>query len=258
MIRRTFESLGQLIDQVEATRPTTRSIFDVSFVGRGFRAWREVFVAARSAWPKGADEIRKLAAELEHLVPPPLCRKRKLKWDDSNGDEIDIDRLRDMNDRPWRSVTRQDSRGPRTVVLVVNVSALGAVNWTKLKWRGITAVALADILEKAGFAVEIHIARAATLYGELGTMAIDCCIKRASDPVVVDTLATAVSTWFFRTVLLQANELFGGKYGASSTIPIAGLYDELAGRDAKLVEVENVSDASAAADLMRRVLKEVA
>jgi hypothetical protein len=178
------------------------------FTGRQFDAWVDVQAATRSAWDEGLQVLADMLAQLTTAdLPKPVCRKRKLRWRDDDGDELDNDRLR-SGQQFWRSAYRQQVAGPQVVTILVDVAANCGVKYLDILWRGAAAVALTKILEDAGYRVELwSVLSDRELWNQRGTdyhNLTGVCLKRPSDPLDESTLITAVSGWFFRTVHFRA------------------------------------------------------
>ena len=185
------------------------------WLGRDLKTWDQVEVAARSAWDDGLAIVDRMLADLNDTeMPRPKSRKRRTRFSEDNGDELDYDRLRDGRDY-WRTSRRENTHGPSTITIVVNVGANCKTKAGDILWRGAAAIALATRLEEAGYRVEIWAGwRSDNLrstkqnpqckqdYDVTGVAAI--CLKRPDDPVDPSTLVAAVSGWFFRTVFFKA------------------------------------------------------
>ena len=187
--------------------------YSESFIGRYLSGWSQVETAARSAWESGLAIIDRMLTDLSDAeMPRPKSRKRRTRFSEDNGDELDYDRLRDGRDY-WRTSRRENTHGPSTITLVVNVGANCHVNHKDILWRGAAAIALATRLEEVGYRVEIWAGwrtegiRSSAPKGSqarwniIGVNAV--CLKRPDEPVDQSTLVAAVSGWFFRTVFFR-------------------------------------------------------
>lgn len=104
-------------------------------------------------WPEGAGEVRKLAARLR--VHDPLNVRRRPAWR-SEGNDLNIDRaLRGDWDIAWRGV----ERAPGLDTNVLRIIVAGAYDCDVLpeqgRWNGVAALALTDVLEQAGWNIEL-------------------------------------------------------------------------------------------------------
>lgn len=203
---------------IPASRCASHFIPMKKWLGRDLKTWAQVEAASRSAWDEGLAVIDRMLADLADAeMPRPKSRRRRTRFSQDNGDELDYDRLRDGRDY-WRTSRRENTHGPSTITIVANVGANANVNHEDILWRGAAAIALATRLEEAGYRVEIWAGwRSAHLrstkrnpkrkrdYDVTGVAAI--CLKRPDDPVDPSTLVAAVSGWFFRTVFFKATSV---------------------------------------------------
>lgn len=184
-----------------------------------------------------ADELREMCAEkwsdsivmFEGLreevagitIPPPKSKKKKKEYSDQEGEEIDIDKFTQGEENFWIRSGRESIKGPQEVVLVIEASIPGNVEIKAGMWRGVAGVVLADILEEHGYTVEMQLIDYCTrpydsdsyknLSPELVTelqgirfFANELVIKKSGDPLNIATLMNTLSTWYFRTVMLQS------------------------------------------------------
>jgi len=215
------ETRYRIFDDTEDLIATVQSIPDDSsrlepihivdrehWIGRDFHDWEEVYAAARSPWPEGVEIVERMAEELADAdLPQPQNTRRKPRFSEDNGDEVDYDRLR--SGQPfWRTTQRANTRGPQVVTLVVDLNAAQKIAHHDILWRGAAVLAMTRILEDAGFRVEIwtiHCAQKCYSDGTGHCHAV--CLKRPGDPLNVGTLVSAVSGWFYRTVGFRAKAL---------------------------------------------------
>lgn len=155
-----------------------------------------------AAWPEGLAVIDGILRELRESKPElPMSRRRVRQWRPDDGDDICQDRLRAGQDF-WRATPRLKARGPNTITLLVGVSASSHRKAEDVFWRGAAAACLVDMLEDAGYRVEVWCT-------ELGSGAFVCGsnsflatrVKAAQDSIDIATLVNAISPWFFRTIL---------------------------------------------------------
>jgi hypothetical protein len=205
---RVFESVEDLIETVKSLPkdPSVRPLNRSEFIGRQFSTLAEVYQAARSAWPEGVEIIEGMVKELEDAdLPKPTSRKRKVRFSEDDGAELDNDRLR-SGQAFWRTTRRENSRGPQVVTIIIDVNANGDVAHRDIMWRGAAAIAMTKVLEEAGFRVELWTVHAAQkVYTGAGAGHFHAvCLKRPGDPLDIATFSAAVSGWFYRTVMWLA------------------------------------------------------
>lgn len=188
------------------------------FVGRTWESWDAVSRDCQTAWTAGADTVTELRDALDLAdLPRPVSRRRTLRWREDDGDELDRDRLY-AGAAPWRATVRECRSGPQFVQIVTDVCTPCNIDHDDILWRGAAAVALTDILESAGYRVELIAAQYVThAYDDNRRgLAAAVTLKRPGDPLDIATLAAAVSGWAYRSVWFaaypycQPNDINGG------------------------------------------------
>ena len=159
-------------------------------------------------WQKGAERVGAMVAELNEDLSNelPVAIKRERCWSDE-GDELDYDKLRNGDvESCWRTSKRR-KRAKLTPAVSILVNWGGGADKTseQLFWAGAAAVALADILENAGYRTAIIAALAARQGGwedkdaRYSLATVD--LKDFDEPARVDTLAgTLCHAGVFRTL----------------------------------------------------------
>lgn len=202
-----MDSANDLISRMD-TPPVCSSdecTLGEDFIGRKFKSIAEARDAARVLWAEGMAMLDEMRAELAKVtLPTPKSRKRRLKWDEANGDEVDNDRLRSGQDY-WRTSHREYTPGPATRVIIVQVGGTAMHDSRDLLWRGAAAIALAEALENAGYRVEIY---AITTGGHRYTNGVQhdmtaITLKEADEPLDPSTLINVTSGWFYRTIFFH-------------------------------------------------------
>lgn len=234
------------------------------FIGRTFSDWAEVYGAARTAWDEGLATLESMVQELGAVaMPKPKSRKRRPRFDEAAGDDIDYDRLRAGQDF-WRLTRRESSDAPATLTLFVQVSTSAHRDASTILWRGAAAIVLTKLLEDAGYRVELWaVEKTHGCYSARSNWPHQCtgvCLKRTGDPLDTSTLINAVSGWFFRTMFFRAKCLspyvVEGGLG-SPEVPTTGDLDQFS-TDARRHLVAEIWDRDAAIKLIRTKLAELA
>lgn len=255
----SFESVGAVIEAAKTTvlSPTDDCIGVPEWLGRNLNTWDEILYACQSPWAEGANVVKRLVEHLEVQLPVPKSRKRKSRWSEDHGDEVSYERLYEGNPY-WRQYVKEMTEGSGSVVIAVGVGASYKTPWEELRWKGIAAVALTDTLEKAGYRVELVGAYAGLCYKKNNApMSISFKVKETNAPVDVDSMATAVSTFFFRSTLIQLIKLIIGTRSGTLVMPITGWLDHLAGTDSNLIYVDDVSSEGQALEFVRKELEKL-
>ena len=178
------------------------------FVGRSFRTWGDLLDACRSAWGEGIDTIQQMIDEIKNeTMPKPKSRKRRGAWSSDEGEELDLDRLQ-LGKPYWRTTQRESASGAQEVTILVQVGGNCGTSSLDLLWQGAAAIAVSEILEDAGFQVQLlgasrtEDAWSAKVDGKTEDVHhVDVIeLKRAGDVIDRSSLANAVSGWHYRTI----------------------------------------------------------
>lgn len=237
----------------------SQSIGRAGFVGREFSNWQQVRRAMGELWPKGMTIYSEMMRELEsEHIPKPKSIRRSRRWSEDNGDEVSVDRLM-RGQTYWDQSYREARPGPMNITLVTDIATSGCVPHDEILWRGAAMVLLTELLEQAGYRVELW---TATWCKNAHRNGRGCCIatnyKRSGDPLDVSTLINGVSGWYYRTI-------FFGSYNISDSAPCNGLGDIQALNevikyitpDEKAIVVKNVWDRNNAVRFVRSQLREM-
>lgn len=163
------------------------------------RSYDRFLAACSRPWEKGIELVRRMVADLKkRKLPEPECIRRRPVFRPDRGDEVDNDRLRSGMDF-WRSTHRPTVRGPRVVTVMADASTSAAVPADQILWRGAAALALTDVLEKAGYRVDLWVyknCKQLYLNGSNGFLAVR--LKGPDKPFNLAALAAGASGWFYR------------------------------------------------------------
>lgn len=171
-----FRSFGSVLDfcRQPFTNPENEKLFNLEQNNGEFDDYtanphlregmtNEVWYGAKTAgeamnhaihgWPAGAERIRKMMDSID--APPPVNVKRKLTRGDQ-GDELDIHAVyRGGLDQAWSRRRRHQARGRMSVRLVVHLGGSKHMQSEPMFWRGAAAVKATELLEEAGYRVEL-------------------------------------------------------------------------------------------------------
>lgn len=146
-----------------------------------------------NGWPAGAAKARALAAELTALVPPPVDRRRRQVWSD-DGDTLDLDRAwAGQWETAYRTSKRTTAAGQPVVSIAATWGVSCSVSDEALYWNGAAALALADLLEDAGYRVELlAVAPGHTNSSKTHGCVTVVTIKGADEPLRPDAVAAVL------------------------------------------------------------------
>lgn len=206
---RTFDNIyGQVVvfdSATEAIQTCNGGTFQSNEdkLGRKLPTWAKVIEAVDQPWKEGLEAVQKFIDKLEEQPLPEIKRvTRRTRFDEDDGDEIDLDRMR-AGQPYWRVSRRETTVGPTEVTIVVSLAAEKTVSPTDILWRGAAAIAMADILERQGFSVAIWAVQCSCPYeaDQHQRLTVAVPLKAHGDRLDLSTLVNTVSGWFYRSVL---------------------------------------------------------
>ena len=254
--RYAIRHFSSVSDVLSVAAKSSGGVIDVnvSFVGRQFNSFDDVFNAVNELWIDGVEIVESMIEKIESTnITRPLSRRRKRAWSDTEGDDFDYNRFQTQSPY-WRSFKRGLRRGSSFELVTVDVGTTAYVNADDILWRGAAAIVLAKILEGSGRRCQIvTVNKTNDVYYNKSLLA-SVVIKDARDSVNMNELAIAVSGWFYRTIIflsrVTTNKSVGmvGGIGGSeppSTVEIK----ELVGYPS--FHIENVWSEESAINLVR-------
>lgn len=234
------------------------------FVGRRFSGWEDVLGTLYRPWPEGVQVVDRMLAALEGIeLPKPQDRKRRPRFSDDSGDELDFDRLRSGQDF-WRTSRREAATGPVAITVMSDLCTAGSVSAADILWRGAAGIALINILEAAGYLAEFwafdpctaNHENPDTLYRDWG-MFNAVRLKAAGDPVDIGTLATAISGWAYRTIWFRAISIGSQPYNIGGTRAAYPEEIELMSDDPKKIVVSDIWTLEAAVERIEKAIHDI-
>jgi hypothetical protein len=264
----TFDSVSDLLDtmrSLESKYPQIQRRMDwivrnhPDFIGRGIRTSTQGCDLVEQSWDEGLRIYDTIMNQLhdEH-IPPPKSLKRRGCWSEEDGSEINIDRLRE-GEPYWRSTKREHRPGPISITILSGISTSCGVDWKDIIYRGAATICLTELLETAGYRVELWSVRYATEAYINGWNNLSCvCLKYGSDPLDVGTLINATSGWAFRSVWVPAQWLADvaaeDGYGTPASFD---RYKHLITPDEQVIICENIWNHSAAVRWIRSEIEKL-
>ncbi len=215
------DDAGNIVKDADGQRvilrtETTHEVERASFNGRaGFKDFGDAAEAALTSWPEGIQIVEQMLEEIyrEDLPVPETTRRRRM-MSRKDGQMLDVERLR-AGKAFWRTNRRRRAVGPTHLTIITDVSANGGVSHRDIMWRGAAAIALMDVLERAGYRCEHWAAKRTDAIGrdihtnqtvnELQAVRTKC----QGEPLDVSGQVNVVSGWFMRTIFFGAKSLTG-------------------------------------------------
>jgi hypothetical protein len=140
-------------------------------------------------WPEGAQRALALAESFRDALPEPTQIKRRKVWSDQ-GDDLDRDRLMLGHvDQAWRRTTRTEQVATKVVRVAMPWAHGSKKKAHELFWSGAAAMALTDLLETAGYSVELLAVNAVTDRANVWMQSVVVTVKEAGDPLRPDAVA---------------------------------------------------------------------
>ncbi len=184
------------------------------FVGEDLQSWDAVQKRTERDWAEGMYTLNQFVERLRKMeIPEIKSHKRKVQFNDHEGDEVDYDRLY-SGQAFYRKSERESVEGSTIVTVVIDTTTPAHKDSTNILWRGAAAIALTEILEEKGYSVNLWVVNGTELYeGSSRPIMTACCLKRCSDPLDSSTLINTVAGWFYRTVTFTLLFTICGKQG---------------------------------------------
>lgn len=173
----------------------------------GLTNWKDLLAKCQTPNPEVDDTVREMIDGIEGSeIPEPQVVKRRPRYNEFGGDEICMDRLR--SGQPfWRGMTRSQSHGTQNKRIIIDVSTGANVPTGDVYWRGAAGLAVTEMLEKAGYQVEIWVvntSRNSYTNGQANCLAT--MVKGANDNLDIDSISTVISGWFYRSIWFRCWE----------------------------------------------------
>ena len=272
-----FDSVSEIVDFAKsqydsddvAQRGQVRrrcQLSDTVFLGRDLGEGIESAAGyANRNWSDGLETVESLAEKLtETINAKPKKVRRRHRYNDDDGDEVCLDRLR-AGQPFWSDMVKEISGGPQRVTIVTALSTSASVKAADIFWRGVTAIVLCDLLEAAGYRVKLVAVQSSGSVagygsgGGRGSLAI-LKLKDFADRVDRSTITNALSGWFYRSIFFCAIS------HSLRNLPMSGLgapLEILAAEmqhisdDQNLVLIENIWNEDAAMRFIKRAIEEI-
>lgn len=237
------------------------------FIGRKFTSLEDLHRQTWQPWHEGVQLVESMVDELESCdIVRPVSRLRVRRWSEDTGDEMDLCRLR--SGAPfWQESRRKVRSAPAVVSIVVNVATACSFSARQAGWRGAAAVALAHLLEAAGYRCDMWV-MCAVSSSRFHRGPVKCAsainVKRAQDPLDIHAAASAMSAWFFRAWMIPDGHLFKHLIPTDSAGSPGSVRDEFSPGVTMLdavippgrrIVIENAWTREAALASVRRVLE---
>ena len=143
----------------------------------------------RQGWQTGADRARAEIPSLSlgNFAPEAVAMKRRRTFADA-GDTLRVEAaLSGTWDQAYETRTKKTTRQPVTLSVGCAFGGPGEITHEEMFWTGLQMAALCDLLEGAGWRIELRALKANT-FGTTGKIhAQDWTVKQADQPLRLDT-----------------------------------------------------------------------
>lgn len=218
-VQEAITQLRKRLEEGPAFRYMREShLWQKHWIGRDdIKGYDALWSACSSPWKEGMDLMAAAQAEIaKERMPTPHSFVRKQVWAEQ-GDHYDLDRHR-AGAEPWRTTQRTKRPAKQVVTLYCKTGGHCSTTGPQLVRAGAAAVALSNVLEAAGYVVEIvnfmyaecflamgrppaYLARGGRDSGD-DVLTIHP-VKEAGKPVTLPVVVNASSAWFYRTVVMM-------------------------------------------------------
>ncbi len=141
-------------------------------------------------WAEGARKALALVESFKDSLPAPTSRKRRAQWSDQ-GDDVEMQRVYSGHlDTAWRRTVRVDTIAPQIVSIALPWAHSAMWGASALFWGGAAVLAITDLLEDAGYSVNLvalNCVQADISQDWLDITQVN--IKRAGEPLRPDSVA---------------------------------------------------------------------
>lgn len=201
IVRAQFADLADLLTGAYVTRANraayTSKISEIDSLGAygpsrwygGIDSRATAESLMRDGWQDGAKQASALAPKLTDYVAPVKSVRRRAAWSE-DGTEIHIDRaMRGEWDRAFRTSVHTASGTPRVLSLGCNFGGNAGISHEQLFWCAAQMIVATDLLEAAGYAVELHALKCNTIPNN-GHVLLDVTVKQPDQPLRADAVAS--------------------------------------------------------------------
>ncbi len=212
MVERHFDSVKQFTDLkpsgININRHTVRDDYFPEGCGHNLYSWfgttggiTGVDEAVNHGWSEGEARARAIMSQINHDIAPAHSIKRHKRRGDY-GDTIDIQKVYHGElDTAWDRMERAPIVGSSVKTIWTSITGAARRSSDDLFYKGVAAAILTDILENAGYGVEIiiYLHTQGTFHRSRETFYTDVVCKSPDEPFDFSRLITCTAlAGFFR------------------------------------------------------------
>lgn len=194
-----LDLMNETVDAYKTVNPNAGGTVDPRAYDKGRKGhgWDCLKGFIKTPWPEAVSVIDGLIQIIKQALPPPESINRHKVWSDVDG-ELNIDRVMRGESDPWLQTTRKRKVGPTQIALLCNLDYAPSIGDIGVFWRSAAAIAATDLLETAGYTVELWMwCLGRYVYPDpFHRQFTTCCLKAAGASVDIDLLCDTMSRWF--------------------------------------------------------------
>jgi len=154
---------------------------------------------SKYSYPKGLEKLKELEEEIEILAGSNF----DYKWDEIDGDDMDMERLYESSPSLRKRFRTDGAKNGKFINIYVNISENAFCSSENLLYKCLSTVAITDYLENKGYKVAVFVALADRQVGSykgqwMNTTYTEIKVKDYQEPLIKASLITSISPWFFR------------------------------------------------------------
>lgn len=154
----------------------------------------------REGWRNGLNLLAKVQDKV--TAPVPKTVRRYQRWQ-AQGDDVEMQRIWSGSlDNAWRGTHRDTRHGPQRVRILIDAIESGGNEAEGMRWRGVAALKLSDLLTEAGYSVQVESVISCKDSFSARVFKLRAIVKDYEQPLDLLTLApcTALPA-FFRSLM---------------------------------------------------------
>lgn len=196
----TYETWGEFVDAAKTAEPSGAFEFRHSRImtghhsGTGVPSFEAAIDYATNGWPEGAAQVKTLSLSMFDRLATLI--ERPTVTYDVEGEQVDIARYLDGEPECWQRTEWKTTEGVsrRVVKVTFNYAVSSGVSQEVARAKGAAVVALCELLEHAGYGVELSVISSSNGYASGAHHTTFTPVKTADQPLDVSRAAFALAS----------------------------------------------------------------
>lgn len=156
----------------------------------------------RDGWRNGLNLLAQVANKV--TAPTPKTVRRYQRWQEQ-GDDVEMQRIwAGSLDNAWRGTHRDTRHGPQRVRILIDAIESGGKGADGMRWRGVAALKLSDLLTEAGYSVQVESVISCKDSFSTRVFKLRAIVKEYEQPLDLLTLAPCTALPAFFRALMHA------------------------------------------------------